>query len=156
MKKIISTILILCFTLSFCSCFNSKTYKFKFYEDSTKVVSIKIFYCEIDGKYTLLKDVDLSYVDYIYETMESLTYTSCFSNGHWDHICSYIIELTYSYNALIEKHLLKNYCPYGVDTREKRPSDRPKGPVPYRKISIQNVNDYIIFHNMVINLLNAE
>lgn len=146
MKKIISVILVIFLTISLSSCY-IKTYKFQFAADSSDVVSIKIFY----DRDILLKEVDLSYVDYIYETMQNITYHKYYTNGHLDPAYAYTIELTYSSNAPIYMHLLRCHAPLDF------PYDLNfDGPLRYHTMKVRTPEDANAFHNMVFYLLTTE
>ena len=146
MKKIISLILVIFLTINLSSCLMI-SYKFKFAADSSDVVSIKIFY----DKDILLKEVDLSYVDYIYETMQNISYSQCFTNGRLELSYDYTVELTYSSDAPIYVHLLKPYCPlaYSYDLNFDKP-------LRYHVMVITTPEDVNAFYNMVFYLLTTD
>ena len=146
MKKIISLILVIFLTINLSSCF-MKSCKFQFAADSSDVVSIKIFY----NKDILLKEVDLSYVDYIYETMQNISYSQGNTNGRLERSYDYTVELTYSSDAPIYVHLLQPYCPLAFSYDHK--FDKP---LRYHMMSIRTPEDANAFYNMVFYLLTTD
>lgn len=147
-KKTISililTIIVYVSTFFFaCNKFNKKEYKYYLLNTPSDVIAIEILYRE-NSEYVLIKEIDVSFAQYIYDVMDDITYSKYFTNGHWDRNNSYVIKLKYN-NGDME--FLKYYCPtYQTESEYKKD-------IPINILVIQNVADYNTFNNMVLYLL---
>ena len=80
MKKIVSLILLCIFALMLSGCGNEKIYHWEFEKESSRVTEIQIIVTPNNERfdintYKILKEIDLSYADEMYDDVGSITMT---------------------------------------------------------------------------------